>query len=185
MPAAGPADMDWVDFAVDEEVDLLAVSFVRTAEDLVPINERIRARGADIPLIAKIEKPQALEGTEAILDQATSGIMVARGDLGIELPIESMPSTQKRLIRLAGSRSKMACCRPRMLKRCGSRSTRRKSAPVRSRPIAPVSISHRYTQTATGRRRVMTRISAFPVSRRTTAESTPRCIAGAPGLSGS
>ena len=115
MPAAGPADMDWVDFAVDEEVDLLAVSFVRTAEDLVPINERIRARGADIPLIAKIEKPQALEGTEAILDQATSGIMVARGDLGIELPIESMPSTQKRLIRLAGSRSKPAITATQML----------------------------------------------------------------------
>ncbi len=115
MPAAGPADMDWVDFAVDEEVDLLAVSFVRTAEDLVPINERIRARGADIPLIAKIEKPQALEGTEAILDQATSGIMVARGDLGIELPIESMPSTQKRLIRLAGSRSKPVITATQML----------------------------------------------------------------------
>ena len=108
MPAAGATDMDWVEFAVSHEVDLLAVSFVRSAADLVPVNERIRELGADIPLIAKIEKPQALEEAEAIIDEATSGIMVARGDLGIELPIESMPSTQKRLIRLAGSRSKPA-----------------------------------------------------------------------------
>ena len=115
MPAAGATDMDWVEFAVSHEVDLLAVSFVRSAADLTPVNERIRELGADIPLIAKIEKPQALEEAEAIVDEATSGIMVARGDLGIELPIESMPSTQKRLIRLAGSRSKPAVTATQML----------------------------------------------------------------------
>lgn len=115
LPAAGAEDMDWVEFAVDHEVDLLAVSFVRSAADLAPINERIRGRGADIPLIAKIEKPQALERTEEILDEATSGIMVARGDLGIELPLESMPSIQKHLIGLAGSRSKPAITATQML----------------------------------------------------------------------
>ncbi len=115
MPSAGKADMEWVDFAVDHEIDLLAVSFVRTAQDLVPINERIRSRGSDIPLIAKIEKPQALEDTERIIDEAVSGIMVARGDLGIELPIEHVPPTQKRLIRLAGSRSKPVITATQML----------------------------------------------------------------------
>ena len=69
MPSAGAADMSWVDFAVDNDVDLLAVSFVRSAADLVPVNERIRERGSDIPLIAKIEKPQALNETEAIIDE--------------------------------------------------------------------------------------------------------------------
>jgi pyruvate kinase len=115
MPAAGKADMDWVEFAIEHEVDLLAVSFVRSADDLRPINERIRSRGADIPLIAKIEKPQALEHPEEIIEEATSGIMVARGDLGIELPIEEMPPAQKRLIRLAGQLSKPVITATQML----------------------------------------------------------------------
>ncbi|HKJ36178.1 MAG TPA: pyruvate kinase [Solirubrobacterales bacterium] len=115
MPSAGAEDLDWVEFAIDQDVDLLAVSFVREASDLAPINERIRSRGSDIPLIAKIEKPQALENTDEILEQATSGIMVARGDLGIELPIESMPSIQKRLIARAGARSKPVITATQML----------------------------------------------------------------------
>lgn len=115
MPAAGASDMDWVEFGIDHEVDLLAISFVRSADDLRPVNERIRSRGADIPLIAKIEKPQALENAEGIIEEATSGIMVARGDLGIELPIEEMTPTQKRLIRLAGSMSKPAITATQML----------------------------------------------------------------------
>ena len=115
LPAAGANDMDWVAFAVENEIDLLAVSFVRRAADLAPINDRIAALGADIPLIAKIEKPQALEHAEEILEQAVSGIMVARGDLGIEVPIESMPPMQKRLIALAGSRSKPVITATQML----------------------------------------------------------------------
>ncbi len=91
MPAAGAADMDWVDFAVEHEIDLLAVSFVRRAADLEPVERAAPERGSDIPLIAKIEKPQAAEHAEEIVEAATSGIMVARGDLGIELPIEEVP----------------------------------------------------------------------------------------------
>ena len=115
MPAAGAADMGWVDFAVDHEVDLLAVSFVRSPEDLEPVSERLAERHSDIPLIAKIEKPQAAEEAEAIIAASTSGIMVARGDLGIELPIEDVPATQKRLIRLAGRSSKPVITATQML----------------------------------------------------------------------
>jgi pyruvate kinase len=115
LPSAGEEDLAWVDFAVGQEIDLLAVSFVRRAADLAPVEERVRAGGADIPLIAKIEKPQAAEQAEAIVDAATSGIMVARGDLGIELPIEAVPATQKRLIRLAGSKSKPVITATQML----------------------------------------------------------------------
>ena len=104
-PSAGRADLDWVDFAVEHGIDLLAVSFVRRAEDLEPVERRVRARGADIPLIAKIEKPQAAENAEEIIQAALSGIMVARGDLGIELPIEQVPTVQKRLLALAGRHS--------------------------------------------------------------------------------
>ncbi|MEO7198017.1 MAG: pyruvate kinase [Solirubrobacterales bacterium] len=115
MPATGAGDMRWVDFAVEQDVDLLAISFVRTAADLDPVLERLAERHSDIPLIAKIEKPQAAENAEEIMAVATSGIMVARGDLGIELPIEAVPATQKRLIRLAGKRSKPAITATQML----------------------------------------------------------------------
>jgi pyruvate kinase len=115
MPALGAADIRWVDFAIDHEVDLLAVSYVRSPEDLEPVTERLAERHSDIPLIAKIEKPQAAEQAEAIIDAATSGIMVARGDLGIELPIEAVPATQKHLIRLAGRRSKPVITATQML----------------------------------------------------------------------
>jgi pyruvate kinase len=115
MPAAGIADIRWVDFAIDHDIDLLAVSFVRSPQDLEPVSERLAERHSDIPLIAKIEKPQAAEEAEGIIDSATSGIMVARGDLGIELPIEAVPATQKRLIRLAGRRSKPVITATQML----------------------------------------------------------------------
>ncbi len=115
LPAVSEADLDWVDFAVREHIDLLAVSFVRSAADLGPVNERLRSLHSDIPLIAKIEKPQAAENVEEIADEAASGIMVARGDLGIELPLSQVPVLQKRLIRVAGKRSKPAITATQML----------------------------------------------------------------------
>jgi pyruvate kinase len=115
MPATGASDMNWVDFAVEHDVDLLAISFVRTAADLDPVLERLEERHADIPLIAKIEKPQAAQNAEEIIGAATSGIMIARGDLGIELPIEEVPVTQKRLIHLAGRHSKPVITATQML----------------------------------------------------------------------
>jgi pyruvate kinase len=115
LPSVGEADMSWVDFAVDVGVDLLAVSFVRSAADLEPVESRVRERGGDIPLIAKIEKPQAAERAEEIVEAALSGIMVARGDLGIELPIASVPVVQKRLLALAGRRSKPSITATQML----------------------------------------------------------------------
>jgi pyruvate kinase len=115
LPSAGRADLEWVDFAVEQDVDLLAVSFVRRAEDLEPVERRIRTGGADIPVIAKIEKPQAAERAESIIKSTTSGIMVARGDLGIELPLEQVPSVQRRLIGLAGRHSRPSITATQML----------------------------------------------------------------------
>jgi pyruvate kinase len=115
LPAAGEADLDWIDFASEHGFDLLAVSFVRSASDLEGVSARLRERGADIPLIAKIEKPQAAENAEEIARAADSGIMVARGDLGIELPLTSVPVVQKRLIRLAGRLSKPTITATQML----------------------------------------------------------------------
>src|SRR5437899_1538282 len=77
-------------------VDLVALSFVRRPEDVLFVRERTR-----LPLIAKIEKPQAVALAEEVI-RVSDCVMVARGDLGIELPIEEVPMVQKHLLRLAG-----------------------------------------------------------------------------------
>jgi len=115
LPAAGEEDLSWVDFTCETGIDLLAVSFVRSRADLRPVEERLRERDVDIPLIAKIEKPQAAENAEEIMEACLSGIMVARGDLGIEVPIAQVPVLQKRLIALAGQRSKPVITATQML----------------------------------------------------------------------
>src|SRR3954447_11679288 len=115
LPATTGVDLDWVEFAVKEGADLLAVSFVSTAADLEPVATRLGELGSRIPLVAKIEKQEAAEHAEEIIRVANGGIMVARGDLGIEIPLERMPVQQKRLIRLAGQRSKPAITATQML----------------------------------------------------------------------
>jgi pyruvate kinase len=115
LPAAGREDLDWVDFAVEHGIDLLAISFVRRAEDIAPVERRVRTSGADIPVIAKIEKPQAAERAEEIVKACTAGVMIARGDLGIELPIEQVPVLQKRLLALAGRHSRPSITATQML----------------------------------------------------------------------
>ncbi len=115
LPAAGREDLEWVDFAVEQGIDLLAISFVRRAEDVIPVERRVRTSGSDIPVIAKIEKPQAAERAEEILKSVTAGIMVARGDLGIELPIEQVPMVQRRLLALAGRYSRPSITATQML----------------------------------------------------------------------
>jgi pyruvate kinase len=113
--ATGDGDIRWVEFAVEHGVDLLAMSFVSAAADLDPVVERLRELGSDIPLIAKIEKRQAAEAAAEIVRAASGGIMVARGDLGIELPLAEVPVVQKRLIREAGLRSKPSITATQML----------------------------------------------------------------------
>ncbi len=115
IPAAGNHDLEWVDFAVDQGVDLLAVSFVSSAADLATVEERLTAHDSDIPLVAKIERPQATERAEEIIRAATAGVMIARGDLGIEAPIERVPTLQRRLLALAGQHSKPAITATQML----------------------------------------------------------------------
>jgi pyruvate kinase len=114
-PASTDGDLGWVEFAVEHGLDLLAISFVSSAADLEPVAERLRSLGSSIPLIAKIEKRQAADNAAEIVRAASGGIMVARGDLGIELPLAEVPVVQKRLIREAGLRSKPAITATQML----------------------------------------------------------------------
>ncbi|QCU78142.1 pyruvate kinase [Citricoccus sp. SGAir0253] len=91
------ADLRW---ALDLGVDMVALSFVRSARDIERVHEIMDEQGRRVPVIAKIEKPQAVEALHGIVD-AFDAIMVARGDLGVELPLEDVPVVQKRAIELA------------------------------------------------------------------------------------
>jgi pyruvate kinase len=114
LPAVSAEDIALIDAGLEMGLDYFALSFVRRREDLDPVREHLSERGAEVPLIAKIEKPQAAANGEEIID-AADGIMIARGDLGIELPIEEVPLVQKRLLALAGRRAKPTITATQML----------------------------------------------------------------------
>src|SRR5215218_4751607 len=114
LPAVSEEDLSLIDAGLEMDVDFFALSFVRRREDLDPVREHLAARGVEVPLIAKIEKPQAAANGEEIIDSA-DGIMIARGDLGIELPIEEVPLVQKRLLAVAGRAAKPTITATQML----------------------------------------------------------------------
>ena len=115
LPAVSAEDIDLIDAGLEMSLDFFALSFVRRREDLDPVREHLRRRSRpDLPLIAKMEKPQAAANGEEIID-ASDAIMIARGDLGIELPIEEVPLVQKRLLALAGRRAKPTITATQML----------------------------------------------------------------------
>jgi pyruvate kinase len=96
-PSLTEKDLVDLDFAMDAGVDFIALSFVRTAEDVEELKQLITAKGKQIPVIAKIEKPEALRNFAKIL-KATDAVMVARGDLGVEVQAEKVPIYQKEII---------------------------------------------------------------------------------------
>ena len=100
VPALSEKDEDDLRWALKLGVDMVALSFVRNASDIERVQEIMREEGRKVPVIAKIEKPQAVENLEEIID-AFDAIMVARGDLGVELPLEQVPIVQKRAVELA------------------------------------------------------------------------------------
>ena len=100
VPALSEKDEDDLRWALKLGVDMVALSFVRNASDIDRVQEIMSEEGRKVPVIAKIEKPQAVENLEEIID-AFDAIMVARGDLGVELPLEQVPLVQKRAVELA------------------------------------------------------------------------------------
>jgi pyruvate kinase len=107
-------DREDLDFGLELGVDYVALSFVRRPEDVTELKEIITSRGLDTPIIAKLEKPEALEHLEAILE-VTDGVMVARGDLGVELSPQQVPTAQKTIIRAANRRHKLVITATQML----------------------------------------------------------------------
>lgn len=98
IPSVTKKDFKDILFGLEHEVDFIALSFVRKADDVLRVRRFIKKMGAEIPLIAKIEKWEAWEHLDKIL-AVSDGLMVARGDLGIEVPIEKVPLIQKEIIR--------------------------------------------------------------------------------------
>jgi pyruvate kinase len=113
-PALTDKDRDDAHFALDLGVDFIALSFVRRPEDVEELKALIRERGRDVPVIAKIEKPEALTCIEAIVE-ASGAVMVARGDLGVEMKPQEVPNIQEELVDLARSRRRPVIVATQML----------------------------------------------------------------------
>jgi len=113
-PALTEKDRRDLLFGVQHQVDYVAMSFVRRAEDVLEAKELVRSMGEATPVVAKIEKPQAVDNLEAIL-AAADGVMVARGDLGVELGTEDVPIVQKRVIAMANTAGKVVITATQML----------------------------------------------------------------------
>ena len=101
VPSVTEKDKRDLEFGLKHGVDVVALSFVRSAEDIHAGKNLMRGFGKSVPIIAKLEKPQAIERLEEILE-ASNGVMVARGDLGVEMPPERIPVIQKLVIQRAG-----------------------------------------------------------------------------------
>ena len=114
LSAITPRDIEFIRFAVEYDVDYIALSFVREASDVEQAKKCIKNYGGDIPVIAKIEKPQAIKNLDSIIKSA-DGVMVARGDLGIEISLEEVPVIQKQIILKAIKERKVTIVATQML----------------------------------------------------------------------
>lgn len=113
-PSFTDKDKDDAAFAIELGVDYLALSFVRSAQDVLELKKFIAGRGADIPVMSKIEKPEAVRNIVEILE-VSDAIMVARGDLGVEMPAEEIPLIQKELTRMSIAANKPVVIATQML----------------------------------------------------------------------
>src|SRR3712207_3612352 len=131
VPALSDKDEEDLRFALHLSVDFIALSFVRRPEDVELVREIMRQEDIEVPVIAKLEKPEAVERLEEIVE-AFDGVMVARGDLGVELPLEEVPLVQKRAIEAARDRNKPVIVATQMLESMitNSRPTRAEASDV-------------------------------------------------------
>ncbi len=125
VPALSEKDKDDLRWALTQDVDYIALSFVRRADDLNDVHRIMDEVGHRLPVIAKIEKPQAVNHLQEII-HAFDAIMVARGDLGVEMPLEEIPTVQKRAIELCRAEAKPVIVATQVLESmiCNARPTR-------------------------------------------------------------
>jgi pyruvate kinase len=113
-PFLTPQLRDHLDFTLDQQPDYMALSFVSTARDMIQVREIMQQRGADIPIISKIERGQAVTHLDEVL-HASDGVMVARGDLGVDIPLEQLPIVQKDIIQKCNGLGKPVITATQML----------------------------------------------------------------------
>jgi pyruvate kinase len=114
IPSLTEEDLDNLEFALQNDVEWIGLSFVRTAEDIIELKRIITRSGKSARVIAKIEKPEAIDNIDAIIS-VTDGCMVARGDLGVEMPMEQVPVLQKMIARKCREASKPVIVATQML----------------------------------------------------------------------
>ena len=114
LPSLTEKDLDDAAFALDYNVDWIALSFVRSASDLMPLRDLSRSKKKFVRIIAKIEKPEAIEDIDAVID-ASNGVMVARGDLGVEVPFDRVPMLQKMIVKKCIEQAKPVVIATQML----------------------------------------------------------------------
>lgn len=113
MPFISPKDREDLLFGIEEDFDLVAASFTRTADDVNEMRELLNSNGGkDIHIIAKIENQQGVDNIDSIIE-AADGIMIARGDMGVEIPLEHVPIIQQRIIEKCTRRAKLSLQRHR------------------------------------------------------------------------
>jgi pyruvate kinase len=114
LPSLTDKDLADLEVGMDMGVDWIALSLVRSREDVLRLRQALRDRGGDLPIIAKIEKEEAVEDIEALVEEADA-VMVARGDLGVEMPLEEIPLLQKKIIEVAARQGKPVITATQML----------------------------------------------------------------------
>jgi len=114
LPGITPKDAEDIRFGIEQGVDFIAASFVRKPQDVLEIRKILEDRNADIPIIAKIENQEGIKNLDSILD-VCDGLMVARGDLGVEIPVEEVPLVQKEMIRKCNQLGKPVITATQML----------------------------------------------------------------------
>ncbi len=115
MPVLTEDDKVALQFGLEQEVDWIAVSFVRTVEDMRSAKAYINSIGSKARIMAKLEKAEGIENLDSIL-QEVDAVMVARGDLGVEIPMERVPLVQKEIVKKAGQAAKSSCIATQMLR---------------------------------------------------------------------
>ena len=114
VPSVTEKDLADLEFALGYDISFVALSFVRSAKDITDLKAWMKKKGADHPVIAKIEKPEAVKDFDAILAE-TDGVMVARGDLGVEMPAQDVPVIQKMIINKCNAAGKLVITATQML----------------------------------------------------------------------
>lgn len=181
VPALSEKDVDDLRWALRLQADLIALSFVRSADDIREVHRIMDEEGVRLPVLAKIEKPQAVDELPGIVD-AFDGIMVARGDLGVELPLEDVPLVQTRAIALARSFAKPVIVATQMLESMieTSRPTRAEASDVANAVLDGTDALMLSGETSVGKHPIVT----VETMARIIAKMEDNALADIPGLVG-